>query len=302
MITLAKKEDKNKIQALYQRQGMERGYLNFYFAIAYNQATHYLIKDEDNLKAVLSVFKHDLMLHQKKLRVSYLTNLFTAEANATKAAFYREHLFNEVLKVLEFQDLLSVMPVKLLSTKDNGFKPAFNSNIYEFNRETFKIQAPLKLSEGGDSLALLGLYRLFTKRFNAYYYRDKAYYDRYILQLEFEKKKLYSLYEGDELKAYCTFKVYDQYLMIEECLYADIKSLVYLIANTLAFKEKVYLRVSEFERLERLFPEVVYHREEDLALRINDYRLFNELYNSQITDVSTALNLSAAPLYLKEVF
>ena len=297
MLRFALSDEKKIIQDIWTKDGSS-GFNNYYFSLAYPKGLHYLLIN-DEIESVASVYKHEMMLHGRKLKVSMIAGI------KTKLGYQgignEKVLLDEVMSQLSRQDLITITHAKNKELYEaKGFKVAYLRNCYHFERYNFDGVEINGISHEFDTQDLAKAYKEFTSRFNGYILRGKAYFDELVVELEFRKMNIMAIYLDNEIKGYFSFKLDGDKLYINECIYKDIKTLAKIISYSLKLAKDVYLYVSEAERLERVFKQADYKTSEYMMLRINDYDLFNQLYNSNVSEVNEALTLINYPLFIRE--
>ena len=67
-------------------------------------------------------------------------------------------------------------------------------------------------------------------------------------------------------------------------------------------EEEVILEVSQYEKLEKLFPLCIPKKQPYMMARINHPALFSKLYNHKIHSLREAFALSKKPLWIHEYY
>lgn len=299
MLRLARADEKNKIQDIwYQDLIRDTGFNNYFFALAYPKGKHYVLSN-DEIETVASVFKHGCCLHGRNLSTSIISDVRTLDKHKNKGN--EIILLKEVINQLSRQDLLTLVHARNKELYQQlGFEVLYYRNCYKFERYVFEGVNTQGVTHEFKSEDLALVYRRFMQKFNGYVVRDKAYYDDYILELEFRKMHLMAVYQNDEIKAYFSFKIEGDSLYINECIYSDVKTLAKIISYCLKLAQYVYIYVSEAERLERIFKNTSFKTSEYMMARVNDYDLFNELYDCEVDNLKDAFKLLNRPLYIHE--
>ena len=247
------------------------GSIDYYFNTYYDPTECYLLKEGESILSSLQVHRHTMVLHGKRISASYIVGVLTPMEYRRKG--YMKHLMDEVLDMLSHQDLVTVL-IPILSSQ--GIPYTLDPQEYQ----TF--------------------YKEFTKHFTGYFTREDGYYEKRFGELKAEGKKVLVLKEDGVVKGYCMFGIQPKSIDIEEILYVDALSCLKMISTLLNGKEKVFLHVSEHEELTRILPGSSANLEEYMSVRINDFDLFNKLYDTRVSSARQAMSLSGKPLWIHD--
>lgn len=88
---------------------------------------------------------------------------------------------------------------------------------------------------------------------------------------------------------------------VSELIYLNGKAMpVRLLCYGLRLKPQLDIAVADDEDLTKAFPKAVSRVQPCMAAHVNDYRLFDALYQSQAKDVAAAFAISPKPLFISE--
>jgi hypothetical protein len=108
------------------------------------------------------------------------------------------------------------------------------------------------------------------------------------------------LKEQGVVKGYCMFSIGNKQIDIDEMLYVDAISLLKMVNVLLNGKDKIILHVSAGEDLSRILQGSSATLEEYMSVRINDFDLFNKLFETRAATVSQAMTLGGKPLWIHD--
>ena len=295
----ALKEEKelfyNRMLAKYQGKS---AFLDYYFKEIFEKGQHFVL-DEGNIKALASVFKGDYHIGGKLLKGSYIAYLDTLEEEEAKSK-----LLKELLSVLCHQDLLTfIKPDDLKLYSEYDFKVAYRNRRYYFSSQGFGFSDVSQIKDVDDPKKLRYLYNRFSKLFSGYRQKDESYFKGLLTELPLIDHQIKIVYDSNHNpKGYFIYEVLRQMLVIHECVYLDTRTLNKILSYALSIKDNVVLTLSEYEKIEKVYEGIAYDLSDYMMVRINDYALFNTLYDVKVADPKSALTIGNKPLFLKEDF
>ena len=144
------------------------------------------------------------------------------------------------------------------------------------------------------------VYKYFMERFTGYYLRHTEDFSLYLKELAVEKAQVIVYKEADTILGYIVYYDYLTYINVSEVVYLTKSALVNMISYLFTKNSKLIVNVSQAENLERLFITEEAETSCFMMARLNDSSLFNELYQSNITDINGAMRVSGLPLSINE--
>lgn len=303
MIYLANNEEKNQIKAIWDElfNFDDDGWNNYYFDNVYDKGKHYLLKKDDEIVSIASDFKSNYMINKKLLKVSMIVGVATKKEYQGKG--YMKELMMTLLDILAHQELVTMIQAYDPKFYEAfGFETLYYRKKYYITKDNFKITETKGMSENIILDDCLKAYALFVKHFNAYKLRSIDDFSLILKENEILDKYMVSVYDGSQIKGYFIFRLDKNQLIIEECIYLDTKTLTKIISYALKVADEVVLELSDNEDIEKLYGPLKSEVNQYTMVKINDYALFNKLYETDVKNVKEAFSLVNKPLYMHEVF
>jgi predicted acetyltransferase len=212
-----------------------------------------------------------------------------------------KHLMDEVLDILDHQCLITVLQAYIPEIYEPfGFHKIYRRKRFTVDKSIVPALSSQGISYAVDANDLSPFYKQFTSHFDGYFLREEGYYEKRFAELKAEGNKVMVLKEQGIVKGYCMFSVEPKQIDIDEILYVDAVSLLKMVSTLLNGKDKVILHVSANEDLTRIFPGSTAVLEEYMSVRINDFDLFNKLFETRATTALQALTLGGKPLWIHD--
>lgn len=275
------------------------GSIDYYFNTYYDPTECYLLKEGESILSSLHVHRHTMVLHGKRISASYIVGVLTPMEYRRKG--YMKHLMDEVLDMLSHQDLVTVLQGYNPELYEPfGFEKIYRRKKIMVDNTMIPVLSSQGISYTVDPKEFQSFYREFTKHFTGYFLREQGYYEKRFGELKAEGGKVLVLKEDGVVKGYCMFSIQPKSIDIDEILYVDALSCLKMISTLLNGKEKVFLHVSEHEELTRILPGSSANLEEYMSVRINDFDLFNKLYDTRVSSARQAMALSGKPLWIHD--
>ncbi len=302
MILLADNKKKSEVYHIWKTVFSfdDFGSIDYYFNHQYDNSLCYIIEKEGKVVSTLSVNKHDLFLHGKKIKVSYILGVATV-ASYRKQGLMRT-MMHEVLEQMSHQDLVTILQAYDENLyKQYGFEMIYYNNKYFLTRNQVENYSTTRINSIFSSQDLLSLYEYYTKYFNGFVIRNLAYYDNFIAERKAQNMKIvvYKDVNGS-VCGYMSFSIEQSKVVIDEIIYKDAISLVYLLSYALNIRTNIEVVLSSKENLKKIIPTAIAQKTGCMMARINDYSLFNRLYNCNVQTVQDAFKISNKPLFIHE--
>ncbi|MBQ9037127.1 MAG: GNAT family N-acetyltransferase [Erysipelotrichaceae bacterium] len=300
MIRSAKNSDRKTIYDLHSSNVSVDRYddMEYYFARLFD-ADKVIVNDHNShVVASLQVNYHTMILNDIRVGASTILGQITTEQNKE---YFRE-LMNDVLDEVSRKTLVTL----LLTNKPNdytqyGFEAIYKRKTYNISRSDLKnrsfdgVGGPFEISE------LVKVFREFASHFNGYYERDNNYWIEAFRQYQFLRRNIVS-YRNEEgkVEGYMVYQITQQKIYVDELVYLNGTALIRLICYALKFKNNIEVTVSENEDLSKAMPKIRSTSRTVMMARINDYPLFNKLFESDVRKVREGFGLCDKPLYINE--
>lgn len=272
--------------------------MEFYFARLFNQNRVIVNERDDRVVASLQVNYHPIILHGKQI----ISSIILGQISKADNEEYLDELMSDVLDETSRKTLVTLLiDGKASDFKRFGFEELYRYRKYTLKRENMKYFSYQGVSKEFNISDLLNVYDKFTSYFNGYYLRDREYWVRKYKQLEFMRCAL-SVYrnENNEIEGYMIYHLTQHRLHVDEIIYLNGKALIRLLCYALKLKEEIEITVSQDEDLSRIIPKIQYKGQNAFMARVNDFKLFNRLYESDVKTTSGAFYLHGKSLYLNE--
>lgn len=293
MICLAK--DKNLIKDLCSIE--DSNYKDYYFNNIYDKGKHYILKEENMIISYASSFKMAYMLNSRMINVSMIANIYTN--GDYRQLGYMHKLLKEIIDQLSRQELVTITNTLYPYIFESlGFEKIYSRKTYYFNHQNFKITETKVMVEDINLEDCLKSYALFTKHFNGFEYRNINDFELLIKRANALDQYMVMVYDNQQIKGYFIFRIEEEKIIIEECIYLDTKTLTKIISYALKLADNVELELSEAEDLEKIYGPLKYDIKDSMMARINDYELFNHLYDSNVDNVKDGFEILNKPLYM----
>lgn len=301
-ITKAKSQEKNLImqywkQAFPDARGMSP---EAYFDLYYNENETFVLRDDqDEIISVAQVKPKVLNLTDKKLRVDYISNVFTRQKFQGQG--YMSLLIQEILKESSKENIMSVLrPYEPSIFRRHGFENVIS--LVEYSIPTNQI--PSLGIEGilltPSAKDLLQVYQNFTSFFDGYFERDEAYFDTLIQYVKASGGNVVALMNESEKVGYCAYVAHSTHVEIIECAYDMSGTLIKLLSFVARGKLRVNLIASTSEKIHKLFPEAKRTSYPFIMAVLHDKTLFERLYSVKVLSSYSAFNVGTKPKFNRD--
>ena len=275
-------------------------YTDFFFQKMFKPNECWVYEIDDKPVSCLHKIPHAIMLNGRIIRTSMILGIATLPKFQNRG--YMHKLMDVCLDSCEHTELVTLIQAydpKLY--EEFGFKTVYYRQVYEFTKDNLD-----KISVHGCLFnprvnEMFKVYCSFVKRFNGFYVRDFSDFRRYIQEVKAQNGKICAYYdENNTILGYIVLINDGIKVNVEECIYMNSKALLKLLAIALQQRDIVRLHVSAAENLSWIFKDVTPTRYGFTMARVNDYDLFNRLYQSSVASVEEAFALGNKPLYMSE--
>lgn len=284
MIRYAKQKDKEELLALCLSSlpMKEKPYLEYYFDQMFKEGDALISEMDNKLISQIHLKEHVLTVKGKRLKVSYLFGIAT-HYDYRKRGIMRD-LMEMIIDDCSCNHLLTFLEASNPRMFERfGFEVVSERKRYiVYAKELLKYNVQ-GVSETYQAKELSELYKAFAKHFDCYYERDEKYYQHYINMAKHKGSRICVYRDvNHQAKGYALFDELDDGIEIREIIYEDTKTLCRLLKYAIGYNPFISVEVSQAERLEKIFKLSVPRSYHSVMMRVNDTKLFNKLYNTNV--------------------
>lgn len=275
MIRYALDFEREKLSASY---GKDIGLL-----LANDKNKAYVKVQDGEITGFLLVCPHHLYLNGKMIKASEIV-----------VGKYDEEVYQVLLDHLCHQELFAFSKYQL-----PYFEPASLVKEYVLHRDDLPLLNTYGISFEIDSDGMLECYGKYISHFNGYEVYDLGAFRSHLQDLRKANKKIIIYRRNGFVKGYLAYSERGDHLYCDEVIYHDSRGLLTMLRHLLNYHQEARLVLSVRENLDFLNRELKCEIKEGYYGHINDYQMFNTLYQSSTKNVSEGLSLAKRPLYLK---
>ena len=300
MIRNAIAQDRKTIYDLHSSKVSVDRYddMEFYFSRLYD-VDRVIVNDlNGHVVSSLQVNYHGMILNDTRIVASMLFGAITQDDDPE----YFKPLLEDVLDEVSRKTLVSLVITKTPKYYlPYGFETVYKRKTYEISRDDLKNRSFEGVGKAFDLPELEAVYRRFTSHFNGYYERDRDYWIKAFKQYQFLRNNIV-VYRSEEgvVEGYLVYSMTQQKVYVDEIGYLNGTALIRLLCYALKYKNRAEVTVSESENLNIAIPKIKGTVKPVMMARINDYALFNRLYQSDVRKVPDGFKLGGKPLYINE--
>lgn len=304
MIRFAKIEDKESLLSLCVQSHpiKEHLFLEYYFSHLWKEGKTLVSEVDNKLISQIHAQEHVLCLKGKQLVVSYLLGV------ATHYDYRRRGIMRDLMEMT----LEDCSKNHLLTFIEAGNPKVYEKYGFETiaYRKRYVVYAKemLRYTKTGVSQEvevsdLANVYALFSRNFDCYYKRDVAYFQHYIELAKLQGAKI-CVHRDQHQKAdgYALYYEKDEGIEIKEIVYLSGNILLKLMKYAMGYVPYLSVEVSKQERLEKIFKLSIPREVANVMVRINDYKLFNKLFNTQLRYAKDLVHCIQKPILLNEKY
>lgn len=279
-----------------------RAYLNFYFKEVFDEGVCIFLEQDGKIISSMQMNEHILFFHGRKLEVSYFLGVATLPDYRRRG--HMRHLMETALDEAGHNHLITLIEAfnpKLY--EQFGFASVYFQKTYNIHVKYLEKVNCRGISHDFNALELVELYKTYSRHFDGGYLRDLHYYDLFIKKAQAEHCSIcvyrnknyeitgYALYTKDSVEA-----------KVLEVVYLESRALMKMLKYISDGYPDVSVNVSPSEKLEKLFPLTIPKRSAVTMARINNYELFNKLYNCDVKTPQEAFQILKKPLWNHETY
>ena len=294
MIEFAKREHRNEMLTLWRTcfPLLTGVYINYFFSSVYAEKDTLLYYQNKRVIGGINRVECNILFNGRYLKSSIISGVCVDPRYRHQGLMHQ--LMATQIDHLQHSELVTLA----LASNDSDlsefcFAPVYVRNSYEITRNMLPPTTNEGISYRFRANDMLYLYAQFIKRFNGFVVRDKKDMEDVVKRCQALGGKVIYYYDGnDKLQGYCAYHMDGLAVIVDELVYMDSIALIKLINYALMERHYIVISVSNHEDLSQLFPQAKVSPTIYAGLRINDYDLFNRLYNCNVTNVNDALSLS----------
>lgn len=304
MIKEAQVNNKAEIYELWKTAFPTRSkaYLSFYFKHLFDEGKCLYLPQDDKIISSLQVHEHVMKFCGRKLQCSYILGVATLPDYRRRG--HMRHLMDSVLDELSHNHLITLIEgfnPKLY--EPFGFMSVYQGKTYTINTHYFDKVNTAGVSHHVNATELAQLYQNYSRHFDCAYVRDVHYFDLFLKRSVLDHGNI-CVYRNKNHDV-CGYAVYTENsveVKVSEIVYLDSIALMKMLRYISKGYPDVTVTVSQSEKLERLFPLTIPKKDAVTMARINNYELFNKLYNQKAKTSNDAFALCKKPIFLHEVY
>lgn len=297
-------EDVEGIRNLWYQSHPEnqKDYIDFYFQHEFSDAHCIVCEQDSKIISSLLIREHTMAFLNRRFLVSYLEGIATLPDYRRRG--HMHELMNVALDEVNHNHLITVARAfnpKLF--EPYGFETVCYHKFYTISRRHLN-QSNLKgISHQFTAEELLNVYEAYATHFDSFMYRDIAYYELFIERAMLRHGNLcvHRSLNG-EIDGYALYRREPDNAEIFEIVYLNSTAFRELSAYVCDNEDEVIIQVSQAEKIETLFPLAIGKKQGFLMARINNYELFNKLFNTEVETVKDAFQLLKKPIMNHEYY
>lgn len=304
MIKDIQAEDIEGIRNLWYQSHPEnqQDYIDFYFQHEFCD-THCIVCEQDNrIISSLLIREHTMSFLNRKFLISYLGGVATLPDYRRRG--HMHELMNVVLNEVNHNHLITV--ARAFNPKifePYGFEIVCYHKYYEISRKHLLGISLTGISHQYLVEELLDVYETYASHFDGWIQRDVAYYKLFIERAMLQHGNICVCRdEKGNMIGYAMYHQENDHAEIYEIVYLNASAFMKLTAYVCGNEDEVVVQVSQSEKIEMLFPLAIGKRQGFLMARVNNYELFNKLFNTKVDTVKDAFKLMKKPIMNNEYF
>lgn len=297
-------KEKEEVQRLWKLcyPTQNEVYLNFYFEQVFDQGISIAQEQDNKIISSLQMNYHAISFHGKQLKASYILGASTLPDYRRRG--HMRSLMESMLDEASHNCLITFIKAFHPKLYDQyGFETLYYRKAYTIPKEEFHTISSTQVTEFAEPKELLATYRRFVMRFDGYYMRDISYYELLLKELALHQKKLLIYRDKhQEIAGYIIYQEKKHEILVQEAIYLESAVLKRLLKKALGSKDEITVVVSSNEHLEKVFPMIIPKKQAYMMARINNFELFNKLYNVKVKHTSEAFQIIKKPLWCHEYY
>jgi len=299
-VVRATSDDLKDIYELHKTiyQGVDSGYIEHFYRHLFNPLDMYLIKKDAKIISMANVSSHTFMLNNQLVKGSIISNVMTSIENRNQGCL--DEIMKMVITNCEHSELVTFVRANKIFEK-YGFKTMYYRREYTLTKDKFNKFVEARVNQIVSYDDLYDIYARFSRRFNGYLVRDENYFKSYNKAIRKQNGQIVTVYNKEsEIEGYACLIQEDDKIIVDEIIYLNVDVLYKIISLVFELRDKVVIKTTPAERLDLLFPAITYRDYPFMMARINDYELYNHIFETGSTTLETALNSIGKPMFMNE--
>lgn len=304
MIREAAACDKTQVYELWKASypNQNPGYLTYYFKMLFDQGICLLQEQDDRIISSLQMNEHVIAFANKKVSIVYFLGVSTLPDYRRRG--HMRALMESALDEASHNYLFTF--IKAFNPKlyaPYGFETIYSHRHYLIKPQDLNKVSSMHTQLEATAAQLCNAYRRFTLKFDGYYIRDVAYYERLLEELTLKEKHM--IVYRDPIQGVCGYLIYQivkDEIQVKEAIYLESISLMRMLRAIRQEEKEIMIEVSEKEHLEKIFPLAIPKKQGFMMVRVNNYELFNKYFNQNAKNPKEAFAMLKKPLWLHEYY
>lgn len=302
IIRKAKAADKDRVEKAWRSifAHDDNGHSDFYFKFAYDPFQCFLLtSDNDELISACQVHEKSLVFANKVLKVSFIVGLLTLPQHRRQG--YMKKLLTEVLEIQEHKHHFTLIQAYDPSLYlKYGFEPIYERVTYTLEAAQVPVISSTGISYQISADAMLSLYKTFTKHFDGYVRREIEDFKKLQHEVQSQNGKIIGFIQNGKLEAYACVLFENGKVIFDEVVYLNANALLKCLNAMTSLNKVIEVKVSPKENLKKILGNAQSQTDVYTFVKINDLKLFNELFKANVHNAQEAFLLSEKPLWIRE--
>lgn len=234
-----------------------------------------------------------LNLHDKKLRVSYINPLIAPN---------EKHL-EELITKLEHRDIITMIKSdKSPLLESLGFEAVVEQQICNIPASSLPEFTVRGIVLDPPAVDLKIAFDSYSNYFTGYFERNISYFEDMKRDSIFLKGKIVGLSKDDKLVGYVRCVSHASYVEVLECCYDTSGTLLRLLSFVSKGFSRVIYKTNASEKIHKLLPHIKVTNDVVMMARVNDKKLFEQLFHIKIISSYSAFNAFSKPVLNTDLF
>ncbi|MBE6114547.1 MAG: GNAT family N-acetyltransferase [Erysipelotrichaceae bacterium] len=302
MIRKAIESDKKAIYHMWKEifAQDDNGYTDYYFECLFKCENTWVVDDGGEIIATLQRNPHTMYFHGMPIKTSMILGVATLPSRRKEGHMHA--LMREALKQAECEEMITLIQAYDPSLyKEFGFSKIYYRNRIAYHRNQIPVYTHLEITSEVKAEELANVYQAFTKRFDGFFVRDRAYYENYFKEISAEGGQIVGYRnKNGELEGYMVYYTEKFTCEIKEIIYLNSWAFLALAGYGATKCMKVMIHTSSSEQILKLLPGGEVTQYQFAMARVNDYSIFNILFDTSVQNVEEAFEICTRPLFLHE--
>ena len=248
--------------------------IDAWFTYKFDPKHMFLLLEDDQIVSCLQYATRTLRYRGKNATASVIELALTAQDQRDQGYF--KQLLSAFCAKASCNDLVSL--VKTMTPKI--FRGESLEPVAFIKEDTLPVsrieeQRFARTRKYRPAFDLYPLYQKFIRHFDGSIVLTRAQFENELAYLHAARKKIDIMYDDHyEPNGLAIYTVHEHVIRIECLIYLNSDALESLFSNLSLISDKIYVRTSEHERLEKLYPNLKWRKKETVLARANNPKLF----------------------------